>query len=55
MELIEMINWIASDGRLRTDEEIIDELLPELGFQRRGTRIDGVLKATLEAYRQTVP
>lgn len=54
-ELIEMISWIASDGRLRTDEEIIDELLPELGFQRRGTRIDGVLKATLEAYRQAVP
>lgn len=50
-ELRAMISWIESDGRLRTDEEIIDELLPELGFQRRGARIDGVLKSTLEKYR----
>ena len=47
-ELISMIEWIDSDGRLRTDEEIIDELLPELGFQRRGSRIEGVLKSILE-------
>jgi very-short-patch-repair endonuclease len=50
-ELMAMINWIESDGRLRTDEEIIDELLPELGFQRRGARIEGVLKSVLEKHR----
>ena len=47
-ELIALIEWIESDGRLRTDEEIIEELLPELGFQRRGTRIEGVLKSILD-------
>lgn len=50
-ELSAMVDWIQSDGRLRTDEEIIAELLPELGFQRRGVRIDGTLRAVLERRR----
>ena len=40
-----MVEWIESDGRLRTHDEIIDELLPELGFQRRGARIEDVLRS----------
>jgi len=50
-ELMAMIDWIESDGRLRSDEEIIGELLPELGFHRRGARIEGVLKSALEKHR----
>jgi very-short-patch-repair endonuclease len=50
-ELKAIIDWIESDGRLRTDEEIIDELLPELGFHRRGARIEAVIKSILEKYR----
>jgi len=50
-ELMTMIDWIESDGCLRADEEIIDELLPELGFRRRGARIEGVLKSVLEKHR----
>lgn len=50
-ELVEMIDWIQSDGRLRTDEEIINELVPELGFQRHGARIGGVLKSVLDRRR----
>jgi hypothetical protein len=50
-ELIALIDRIESDGRLRTDEEMIDELLPELGFHRRGARIEGVLKSALEKHR----
>jgi len=50
-ELRTLINWIESDGRLRSDEEIIEELLPEIGFHRRGARIDGVLKSLLEERR----
>lgn len=50
-ELMAMIDWIESDGRLRSDEEIIDELLPEFGFHRRGARIEGVLKSALEKHR----
>lgn len=50
-ELMAMIDWIETDGRLRTDEEIIEELLPELGFHRRGARIEGVLKSVLEKHK----
>jgi very-short-patch-repair endonuclease len=50
-ELMAMVDWIESDCRLRSDEQIIDELLPELGFQRRGARIEGVLKSVLEKHR----
>ena len=50
-ELMALVEWIRSDGRLRTDEEIIEELLPELGFQRRGARIEGTLKSLLEKHK----
>ncbi len=50
-ELMAMFDWIESDGRLRTDEEIIEELLPELGFHRRGARIEGVLESALKRHR----
>jgi very-short-patch-repair endonuclease len=50
-ELKAIIDWIESDGRLRTDEEIITEVLPELGFQRRGARIEAVIKSILEKHR----
>jgi len=50
-ELLELIKWINSDGRLRTDDEIIEELLPELGFSRRGARIETVLRDLLNQLR----
>jgi very-short-patch-repair endonuclease len=50
-ELMDIVSWIQCDGHLRTDEEIIEELLPELGFHRRGVRIEGVLKSVLEKHR----
>ncbi|HXN87696.1 MAG TPA: hypothetical protein VN867_16600, partial [Candidatus Binataceae bacterium] len=39
-ELAALVRWINSDGRLRTDKEIIDEMIQELGFRRKGTRIE---------------
>jgi hypothetical protein len=50
-ELISLIEWINSDGRLRTDEEIIEEMIPELGFSRRGPRIEAAIRSALEAMR----
>lgn len=54
-ELVAMVNWIESDGRLRTDDQIIDELLPELGFHRRGARIQGTLLWVLQQRRARQP
>lgn len=51
-EIMKLIKWINSDGHLRTDDEIIDELLPELGFTRRGPRIEAVLRGLLDRNRK---
>jgi len=48
---MQLIEWIKSDGHLRTDEEIIEQLLPELGFSRRGARIEAVLRYLLDRLR----
>lgn len=38
-QITELIKWIVSDGQLRTDEEIVDEVVQEMGFSRRGKNI----------------
>jgi very-short-patch-repair endonuclease len=50
-ELVALIEWIGSDGTLRTDEEIMNELIPELGLKRRGSRIEATIKAAIDNYR----
>jgi hypothetical protein len=50
-ELIELIRWIASDGQLRTDDQIIDEIVPELGFSRRGVRIETAIRSAIALWR----
>jgi hypothetical protein len=39
-ELLLLIDWIESDQRLRTDQELADEMIKAIGFKRRGARID---------------
>ena len=46
-ELREMARWIASDGQLRTEAQLTDELRVQLGFRRRGRRIDEALAAAV--------
>jgi very-short-patch-repair endonuclease len=52
-ELMSLIRWILSDGCLRTDEEILKVMLPELGFKRRGARIDRAVFAAIERLRSS--
>jgi len=52
-ELMSLIRWILSDGSLRTDEEILKVMLPELGFKRRGARIDQAVFAAIERLRSS--
>lgn len=40
-------NWVASDGRLRTHDEIADEMFGALPFTRRGTKIEATLRETI--------
>jgi very-short-patch-repair endonuclease len=51
-DLVTLIRWISSDNLLRTDEEIIDEMVKELGFKRRGPRIEDVLRQAIDASRR---
>lgn len=50
-DLQALVLWIQSDRRLRTDEEIIDEVMHELGFSRRGARIETALRRAIAASR----
>ncbi|MBB5872131.1 very-short-patch-repair endonuclease [Allocatelliglobosispora scoriae] len=50
--LVELLAWIESDGRLRTEEDVLDEAIDELGFARRGPRIMAELRSALEMSRQ---
>lgn len=52
-EIMGLIKWIKSDGHLRTDDEIIEELVSELRFARRGARIEAVLRGLLDRARGT--
>lgn len=50
-ELVEIVRWINSDGQLRTDEQIIEEMIPMLGFARRGIRIESALRYAIRHWR----
>ena len=52
-ELMALTQWIMSDTLLRTDEELQSELRRELGFRRRGSRIDAILRQVIDAVRRT--
>lgn len=50
-ELIQLLGWIASDGHLRTDDQIIDEMIATLGFSRRGVRIESAIRSAIARWR----
>ena len=52
-DLIALVRWIESDGRLRTDAEILNEVIAALGFRRRGTRIEAAIRAAIAESRRT--
>ena len=54
-ELIRLISWVTSDGQLRTDDEVLKEMVEVLGFKRRGARIELRLRQAIQQWRrQTV-
>ena len=46
-QIREIIDWVNSDGILRTQDETIQEVSRALGFQRRGSRIDAAISNAL--------
>jgi very-short-patch-repair endonuclease len=51
-ELIQIAGWIASDGLLRTDEDLIRDIFATLPFQRMGGRIRERLERVAKAVRR---
>ena len=50
-ELVTLVEWILPDTLLRTDEELMAEMRRELGFRRRGSRIDAALGRAIAQVR----
>ena len=50
-QLVALANWIRSDGRLRTDDELVEAMMQELGFERRGRMIEAVLRDAIQRAR----
>ena len=46
-QLTSLVRWIKSDTLLRTDEELLAEVMKELGFRRRGRRIVTAINAAI--------
>jgi hypothetical protein len=47
MELQSLLRWVKSDGKLRTNEELADEMFAALPFSRRGSKIEVALQRAI--------
>ncbi|GMU78051.1 MAG: hypothetical protein AMXMBFR46_08480 [Acidimicrobiia bacterium] len=52
-QLDALCRWIQSDTLLRTDDELLEAMMHELGFQRRGKRIVDAISASIARVRPT--
>ena len=50
-ELVALARWITSDTLLRTDDDLIREMMRELSFKRSGRRITEALEHAIKASR----
>lgn len=48
-ELQDLLQWVKSDGKLRTNDELADEMFAALPFSRRGSKIEAALRRTIES------
>jgi hypothetical protein len=48
-QLIQVIRWLKSDGLLRTEDELLDEVIDVLGYSRRGKRIVAAITNAIRA------
>ena len=51
-ELVALARWIESDTLLRTEDDMIREMMKELGFSRRGERIATAMTKAIKAARR---
>jgi very-short-patch-repair endonuclease len=51
-ELQDLLQWVKSDGKLRTNDELADEMFTALPFSRRGSKIEAALKRTIDGIEE---
>ncbi|TMK99485.1 MAG: DUF4011 domain-containing protein [Actinobacteria bacterium] len=51
-ELTRLVQWIESDTLLRTKEQVLDEVVTQLGFRRRGKKIVARVELAIETARR---
>ena len=49
-----MVDWVRSDTLLRTEDQLMTEVVRELGFQKRGKRIVEAVTAAINARRSVM-
>jgi very-short-patch-repair endonuclease len=54
-ELLRLAQWIRSDDILRTEDELLQEMMHELGFQRRGKNVVARLTAAITQSAANAP
>jgi hypothetical protein len=54
-ELLKLAQWIRSDDVLRTEDELLQEMMRELGFQRRGKNVVARLSTAISRSRAQRP
>jgi very-short-patch-repair endonuclease len=47
-QLASLARWIQSDGRLRTDDQLVQAMMADLGFTRRSRRIEATLREGIQ-------
>lgn len=52
-ELVDVLGWIQSDTLLRTEDQLFQEFMTTMGFQRRGARIRHSFDRALLEHRLT--
>jgi very-short-patch-repair endonuclease len=52
-ELRSLLEWVQSDGKLRTNDEIADEMFDALPFSRRGARIEEALNRAIHSWERS--
>ncbi len=51
-QLVSLVRWIESDTLLRTDEDVMREMINELGFRRSGSRIRAAIDSAIRDARR---
>lgn len=52
-QLVQVASWIESDTLLRTEDDLLREMMDELGFRRSGKRITEALQSAIRRARST--